>query len=112
MRRVSDDVAGNICQAPGRCTSTEPLDAHHVRGCHLTQETRERCALDRTSGNIYRVLPRGLHSSTFRVNAGAYGGIGGALRGFQGVFRGFKGGSWGIRGCLRCVLCRKRLMLS
>ena len=42
-----------------------------------------------------RVVGRGLHSSTFRLNVSASYGIGGALR-----------------GCLWCILSLKRVMLS
>ena len=49
---------------------------------------------------------RGLPSSTFRLNVGAFCGIGGACRGCLG---GVMGMLWGIRGCLGC---QKRLRLS
>jgi hypothetical protein len=52
---------------------------------------------------------RGLHSSTFRLNSIAFCGIWGECRGFLGGVQGVLGG---IRVCLRCILCRKRLRLS
>ena len=56
------------------------------------------------------LLGRGLHSSTFRLNVSPLWEIGGAVRGcFIG---GVEGVLWGIRGCLGCILCQKRLRLS
>jgi len=59
-----------------------------------------------------RATGRGLHSSTFWLNLSAFGGIevhGGVVekvrRKCQGVLR-------SLRGCLGCILCRKRLKLS
>jgi len=52
---------------------------------------------------------RGLHSSTFRLNVSAFCGIGGALRGYS---RGVYEVVGGKRGCLRRILCKKRLRLS
>jgi hypothetical protein len=52
---------------------------------------------------------RGLHSSTFRLNASAFCGIGGASRGYLG---GCFAGCRGSRRGLRCILCHERLRLS
>ena len=56
-----------------------------------------------------RVRGRGLHSPTFQLNLSALCGIGGASRGCLGGVREVSGG---IKGCLRCILCQKRLRLS
>jgi hypothetical protein len=59
--------------------------------------------------HIHRIPGRGLHSSAFRLNVSAFCGIGGASRGCLGVVYEVLGG---IRGCLGCTLCHKRLRLS
>jgi hypothetical protein len=45
--------------------------------------------------------PRGLHSSTFRLNVSAFCGIGGASRGYVGGVYEVLGG---VEGCLGCVV--------
>ena len=54
-------------------------------------------------------LGRGLHSSTFRLNVSALCEMGVHLGLFIGCFRRIFAG---IRGCLGCILCQKRLKLS
>jgi hypothetical protein len=58
-------------------------------------------------GTAGKDMGRGLHSSTvsFWLNLSAFCGIQGAFRGIYEVSR-------GIRGCLGCILCQKRLRLS
>jgi len=65
-----------------------------------------RGAPDAGAARGTRVRGRGLHSSTLGLSVNTLLGIGGAL---WGLFRGVLGG---IRGCLGCVLCKKRLRLS
>ena len=62
---------------------------------------------------------RGLHASSCQLNVSTVGGIRGTEWGCQvgfracvGVLSEYQGVPWGIRGCLGCFLCEKRLRLS
>jgi len=55
------------------------------------------------------VAGRGVHSSTFWLNVSGFCGIEGVIRGCLGGVHEVLGG---IRGCVWCILCQKRLRSS
>jgi len=71
----------------------------HVHDAGQPQEHHQR----------YRVQGRGSHSSTLRLNASAFCGIGGTFRGCLGSVYDVRGG---IRGFSGCILYQERLRLS
>ena len=84
----------------------KPLD----EGWRLVLSQKHENLYNAYALEIASVSPgRGLHSSTFRLNVSAFYGMGGAFRGCGGGVQEVAGG---VRGCVRCIVCQKRLRLS
>ena len=114
---ASCDVANKTCQAIHGGGSVRDVRAGSGgRGDGGARPPRRRGG-DRHKGVAHGgrrchqqgVPGRGLHSSTFRLNVSAFCGIRGACWGCLG---GDQDVSGGMRGCLGCILCQKRLRLS